>query len=341
MNAVITFEGKDFHTAPGETILDCLEREGQKIPASCRGGVCQSCIMRVTQGPIPPKSQDGLSDALKGQNHFLSCIACPQESLTCERAHVVEFQGKVSIEAIERLSNDVVAVRFSRPSGFRFSPGQFVTLERGDKLARSYSIASREDELSHIDIHVQRVPEGRMSTWFHTEAKPGDALQMEGAKGSCIHTGAIHEHLLLAGTGTGLAPLYCIAESALRRGHEGSITLMHGAVSQDRLYFTDECQQLATKYPNFTYEQCVLKGEPATGVIVGNLKEALIAKTQTIKSPRVFLCGDPNLVGEIKRELFLSGLSLRRIHVDPFIGTNIRADPIEIQKTPVAYPTSV
>ena len=87
-----------------------------------------------------------------------------------------------------------------------------------DGLARSYSIASLLTDDS-LELHVRVLPEGRMSQWLASTARVGHADGDPGPSGDCFYTaGREDQPLLLAGTGTGLAPLFGIARDALRQG---------------------------------------------------------------------------------------------------------------------------
>lgn len=135
---------------------------------------------------------------------------------------------------------------------FAYEPGQFLTLLRGDGLARSYSIASQPDD-EHLELHVRLVPGGAMSGWLASPEALGAALQVRGPSGSCFYVkGRPEQPLLLAGTGTGLAPLWAIARAALAAGHTGPIRLFHGARSAAGLYFIDELSDLAERCPSST-----------------------------------------------------------------------------------------
>ena len=58
-----------------------------------------------------------------------------------------------------------------------------------------------------------------MSGWLGTEARPGEAVRLQGPVGECFYVpGQPEQPLLLAGTGTGLAPLYGIVRDALAAG---------------------------------------------------------------------------------------------------------------------------
>ena len=50
----ICFEGKRFELLPDETVLEGIERQGCNLPAFCRRGICQTCLVKATQGSVPP-----------------------------------------------------------------------------------------------------------------------------------------------------------------------------------------------------------------------------------------------------------------------------------------------
>jgi uncharacterized 2Fe-2S/4Fe-4S cluster protein (DUF4445 family) len=59
----VTFEpeGLRVWSMPAETLLDTARRAGIRIASVCGGrGLCQSCIVRITQGPVEPPSQQDL-----------------------------------------------------------------------------------------------------------------------------------------------------------------------------------------------------------------------------------------------------------------------------------------
>ncbi len=307
---------------PGETVLDALEKVGAPVPSSCRAGACQFCMMKAVSGSVPKNSQEGLKESLRQTGHFLSCICRPTESLVCEPANSAACRCFVTIKEIRDIGPNVVLVRFDRPDILAFEPGQFVTLKRADGLARSYSIASGKQEMDYFDIHVRRIENGRLSTWFHDEADAGDTLWLEGPKGDCMYySGKPDESLTLIGTGTGIAPLFAIVFEALRQEHKGMISIYHGAVSQDRFYFVDELMTLAKLHPNVTYNPCVVQGPVHGEVRIGDLKEIVVSELSDTQLMRAYLCGDPGLVRLLKRHLFLAGVSLSRIHADPFVGS--------------------
>ena len=316
----VTYLGHIATLAHGETVLEALERKGVNVPSSCRAGACQSCLMRLVEGQVPASSQDGLKESLRRSGHFLACVCKPSQNICCEPGDSVHFKGETSILEIRDLGADVARVRLSRPSGFDFVPGQFVTLRKEEGMARSYSIASQASSPEWFDIHVRRVPGGKFSTWLHKVARPGDFLRLEGPKGDCMYyPGKPDEPLTLVGTGTGIAPLLAIAEDAMLQGHKGTISLYQGAISQEGLYLADEIDRFAARHNNVQYTRCVMRGPASEGVKTGDLKQLVVSELVDPKVRRVYLCGDPAIVRALKKNIFLAGVRLTNIHADPFV----------------------
>jgi NAD(P)H-flavin reductase len=314
----IRFGGASYATATGETVLDCLLRNGASISHSCKAGACQSCLMKSTGGAPPPSAQQGLKDTLRTQGYFLACTLRPEEDIAVEQPGA-DKRRVARISGLTRLNETVVRVRLQPDEPFAYFPGQYITLFRKDGLARSYSLASlpHEDEM---ELHVRKVSGGAMSSWLHNEAATGHEVFLGGPSGNCFYTsGDGAEPLLLAGAGTGLAPLYGIARDALAQGHSGPIWLFHGALSAAGLYLTEELLDLETRHPNFHYIRSVLRDEGNTGAEVGQLHDAILTRFPKLAGWKGYVCGDPSLVNLLRKKLFLAGMSSKSIYADAFL----------------------
>ena len=125
---------------------------------------------------------------------------------------------------------------------------------------------------------------------------------------------------MLAGAGTGLAPLWGILRDALAANHTGPIQLWHGARAPDGLYLRRELQELTTRHANFSYRACALEGDVVDDVTQGRLDDVLLQAVPSFSAQRVYLCGDAGLVQQLKRKVFLAGAALPEIHADAFVG---------------------
>ena len=64
--------------ASGKTLLDIALEAKLDVPYSCQGGVCSSCIARVTEGKASMQSNQILTDAEVEEGFVLSCQAVAQ-----------------------------------------------------------------------------------------------------------------------------------------------------------------------------------------------------------------------------------------------------------------------
>lgn len=305
--ATIELDGATVRLEPGERVLTGLLRAGLDVVHSCNVGACQSCLLRAVKGSPPPAAQVGLKATLKQQGYFLPCLAVPEEDLVLARPASDALELPAIIDAVDWLSPDVVRVRVSVAGPFHHEAGQWVNLVRNDGLARSYSIASLPTD-GPLELHVRLLPGGRMSGWLAGNAV-GARVRLRGPNGQCFYVrGQEDAPLVLAGTGTGLAPLFGIARQALQDGHRGPIRLFHGARSSAGLYLQAELAALATRHPNFSYHP-----------VLTALDAELFARFPTLEGMRLFLCGDPSLVTKMRKLAFLAGADLASIHADAFI----------------------
>lgn len=316
----ITYNGRAYALAPGESVLACLTRHGVTIPSSCQAGACQSCLMRAIEGKPPAKAQIGLKESLRRQGYFLACIAQPDADLAVVLPEEAALQAPAVMVERALLGADVVRIRLRTEAPFECAGGQFVSIVRADGLIRPYSVASLPDVDGFLEIHVRRTPNGRMSNWLHDEVSVGDRVQLRGPGGDCFYlTESPQPPLLLAGTGTGLAPLVAILRDALRHGHRAPILLVHGALNPEGFYLVEMLQELAAAHENVTYLRCMPEGEPGDGLEIGAFEEIVQRRVTQPADWRMYLCGHPGLVLGLRRKLFLAGASLKRIHSDAFI----------------------
>ncbi|MCY1019006.1 FAD-binding oxidoreductase [Pyxidicoccus sp. MSG2] len=328
--AKVKHESRWYPLESGESVLDGLLRQGVSVPNSCRAGACQSCLMKAERGTVPEAARVGLKDTLVAQGYFLACTCRPPAGTELEVAGAEALRVPARISSLTLLSSDVLRVRLVTDVPFEYRAGQYVSLVRADGLTRSYSLASlpREGEL---ELHVRLLPGGAMSCWLAGVARPGDAVQLQGPAGSCFYVpGRPEQPLLLAGTGTGLAPLYGIVRDALEAGHSGPIWLFHGARGPEGLYLRDALRELAERHPQLHYRPGVLAGG-SRDVAEGPLDVLIRAECPKPVGFRAYLCGDPQLVLSLRKKLFLSGLSLKDLHADSFLPSAPKA---EVATTP-------
>ncbi|MDQ7016338.1 MAG: 2Fe-2S iron-sulfur cluster binding domain-containing protein [Gammaproteobacteria bacterium] len=314
----IQFENQSFSLAK-EDVLTVLLNAGLEIPHNCRSGNCQSCLMKATEGTPPDTAQQGLKETLKAQSYFLACQCYPKEPLIIERPAANESRYESVLISKQWLSHNVIQLKLQRPSGFHFYAGQFVTLWKDEQLGRSYSIANLADS-DLLEFHIRIIPDGRFSNWIAHEASERQSVQLQGPAGDCFYIDDnLDRDLLLVGTGTGLAPLQGILHSALKAGHRGQIDLFHGAIEPTGLYNSKQLSEIEAQHEQVSYHPCVLKQDAqTTAYLEGNISELVLQNTSNLASKKAYLCGDPELVKQLKIKLFLAGMNSKEIYLDAF-----------------------
>lgn len=318
----IVFAGRELTLGPAESVLDGLLRHGIAVPHSCKAGACHSCLMQAPGQTIPPRAQACLRDTQQAQGYFLACMCHPETPMLVQLPGAEALIG-ARVASVWPLSDTVVRVRLTTSARLEYRAGQFVTLLREDGLARSYSLASLPAE-GVLELHVRKVPGGSMSGWLHDTVPHDAAVRLQGPAGHCFYVpGTPDQPLLLAGTGTGLAPLYGIARDALSHGHRGPIRLFHGAVAPSGLYLVDELRAMSRRYPQLEYVPLVLDLPPDDAdrhaVHVGALDAIVLSRCPDLRTWKAYLCGDAALVNALRKKLFLAGMPSRHIYADPFV----------------------
>lgn len=327
--AIITFQNQHLNLEKGETVLDCFERHGLDFPHSCKAGVCQSCLAKVTVGKVQTPWQRGLKEIYITQDYFLPCIAKPNENISIELPNSSEISTTAVIHAIEKLTPNVISLRLLVENLDVWVPGQYLNLINSDGLIRSYSIANLPLQDGFIELHIKLYPQGMMSNWLSQYAKVGLQLLIRGPMGNCFYNNLNNENfnMILAGTGTGLAPLLAIVRDALEKNHPGKINLLHGGITEKDIYYHDYLVDLAKSQSNFSYHCCVLQsnGRIKQASIDAELKQLITDSLNT----KVYICGPEETAKQLKKQVFLMGVPSKNIFSDIFITKSI-ADRIKI-----------
>lgn len=328
--ARLRYKNRTFPLQAHESVLDCLLRNGEAIPYACKAGMCQACLIRAVDCEATPESRKWIKPALQAKGYTLACQWVPDKDVAAALPGVEEFAVAVRISALSQLNERVLRVCLQPEDParmFAYRPGQYLTLINAAGAARSYSIANDFETEGFVELHIASTTHGEFTGWLFSAARPGTLLHMRGPAGECYYNnldGATHP-LLLAGTGTGLAPLYGIARDALRQGHTGPIHLFHGGRTAAQLYYTDELRQLARVHANFHYHPCVVEPGSAEGLLHGRLEPLVEAGLEAALAAqtRAHLCGAPEFVHGMRKRLYLKGVRANNIHCDPFTERNV------------------
>jgi ferredoxin-NADP reductase len=133
--------------------------------------------------------------------------------------------------------------RFALPAPSQHLAGQHyvirLTAPDGYTASRSYSVASTPQDPGHIELTVERLEGGEVSTFLHDVVEVGDELEVRGPLGGWFVWDPIAPALLVAG-GSGLVPLMAMLRTARAAGATDLVRLVVSVRTRDDLLYADE-----------------------------------------------------------------------------------------------------
>ena len=304
----VVVNGREFAATRGDVLLDAALMNGVHIPHDCRSGHCGTCSVRVVAGDL-----FGGGDA----RDLKACqcrVVADVEVAVEDVPDVATVNGRVT--AVMPLSPDVVAVRIAPQHPVDYLPGQYLQVQFRGFAARCYSPTvplDRSDDRHSIHLHVRRVRGGRVSSALGATIKSGHRVKLKGPFGSAYLRQGLASRLVLVASGTGFAPIWSIADAAMRENSARELVLVVGARSIEALYMIPALWRLAN-CPNTTIIPVI--GDPRmtmrgfqTGSPIDHLPTLYLDDI-------VYAAGSPQMVDAVKHVAEASGATW---YADPFV----------------------
>ncbi len=235
---------------------------------------------------------------------------------------------ELTVERVDRLCDDAVAVTFGVPAGlaghYGFRPGQSLTLRRivnGRDERRSYSICASAGQ--SLRIGVREVPGGALSGWLVNDVRPGDRIEVQPPSGSFTPDLSVPGRHVLIAAGSGITPVLSIAASALA-DERSEATLLYGNRRADSVMFADEIADLKDSHPARLQLVHVLSREPQEVELfsgrldASRLRRMLPALCDVTGVDGWWLCGPYGMVTDAMQVLAELGVPADRVHRELF-----------------------
>ena len=172
------------------------------------------------------------------------------------RRHAVFHPLRVA--AVERLTEDAVAVTFDVPdelrSEFAFNPGQHLSVRAaalGDDVRRNYSICAPATG-GPLRIGVKRIPDGAFSGFVAERLRPGDILDVMTPTGtfSTRLDPAQAKRYVAVAAGSGITPVLSILATALEVEPDSTAALVYVNRRTSTIMFLEELADLKNRFPD-------------------------------------------------------------------------------------------
>jgi CDP-4-dehydro-6-deoxyglucose reductase, E3 len=286
----VSVKGRMFRVRAGDVLLDGALANGVDIPHDCRAGTCGTCMVQVVKGQT-------VCGETHTQGMVHACQARVVSDLEVELEDVPEIDTtRARLAGIRELAPDIVELTIAPEKSISYLPGQYFRFAFNGFPARAYSpTASFDGRIGGRVMHlnIKRVRGGRVSSCLGTTIRPGHRLRVQGPFGRAFLRPGGKGRLILAGSGTGFAPIWAIACMALREYRERPLVVIAGARRMSALYMKPALALLA-RLPNVTIIPTIEEGpSPSPAVRVGRI-EAHIPPLNP--SDIVYACGSPRMV---------------------------------------------
>ena len=77
ISILVDSEETTFEMSQQQTLLEAALKQGLDVPYSCQGGICSSCICRITEGAAEMKKNQILNESEVAEGLTLACQAYP------------------------------------------------------------------------------------------------------------------------------------------------------------------------------------------------------------------------------------------------------------------------
>jgi ferredoxin-NADP reductase len=196
----------------------------------------------------------------------------------------------------EYLAGQHYIVRLTAPDGYR--------------AQRSYSVASAPDGGQTIELTVERLPGGEVSTFLHDQVVPGDELEVRGPIGGWfVWRGDVPA--VLIGGGSGVVPLMAMLRLARRTGNRQDVHLLVSVRSPGDLYYAGE---LNGPDSTIVYTRLAPPGDSRPAGRLSAPDVPVIPAAGTV----AYICGSTGFVDHATELVMTAGVPGERVRTERF-----------------------
>ena len=182
----------------------------------------------------------------------------------------------------------------------------------------NYSLSSRPNGNRFV-LLVDTTPGGIGSKFFEF-LKPNDPIQFLGPLGNfCLNLNDGAKNFLFLGTGSGVSPLrYMIEDALIGKNAKLSVILYFGLRHKDDIFWDDYFQELAIKYPNFSYRLSLSKPDETWHGTFGHITQHLAGDIKSANDYSAYLCGNESMIKQASQIMLSLGCPPERIYTEKF-----------------------
>jgi ferredoxin-NADP reductase len=219
--------------------------------------------------------------------------------------------------SITPLTHNVVELVVElKTQDFSFIPGQFTQFLVGEKLYRSYSIASLPEQLPTATFCI-KYEEGGVGSQYVQSLNPGDLITMRGPLGRFTVNYEKNDFLFVA-TGVGIAPFLSMIPALFKAKPHATVTLLFGVRNEADIFYHDFFEAISNEFETFNFVPLLSQPQGAWQGGVGRVTAYLNERYQDIAHADAYICGSTAVVTDTRALLLEKGHAMENIHLEIF-----------------------
>lgn len=197
-----------------------------------------------------------------------------------------------------------------------------LTAPDGYQAQRSYSIASNPEQRGQIELTVERLEEGEVSTYMHDILIIGDQVELRGPIGGYfVWEVSMGGPLLLVAGGSGIVPLMAMIRHRQAAKSKVPVRLLYSSRTYEDIIYRDELDQLTVDHSGLEVIHTLTRQIPqgwagyTRRIDLSMLKETI---KPFGKKFTTYICGPTSLVEAAANSLVTLGVSPTSIKTERF-----------------------
>ena len=231
-----------------------------------------------------------------------------------------------SVTNIKPETANVKTFTLKLPAWVRHRAGQHydirLTAEDGYQAQRSYSIASEPEREGEVDITVERLDDGEVSSYLHDIVIVGDRLEVRGPIGGYfVWEADMSDPLLLIAGGSGVVPLMSMIRHRAAARANNPTALLYSSRSFEEVIYNNELDSLSKANSGLRIFHTLTRSQPASWKgYARRIDEAMLREVAGPlgSAAQVFICGPTLMVESAANALVKIGIDSNRIRTERF-----------------------
>ncbi|NQW20289.1 MAG: ferredoxin reductase [Chloroflexi bacterium] len=210
-----------------------------------------------------------------------------------------------------------------------------LTAPDGYQAQRSYSVTSSPDEPNSIELAIELISEGEVSSYFHEAVEPGDKIEIRGPIGGHFTWSPVAaKPVVMICGGSGIAPIMSMLRHRNSTGSDVPALLLFSTRTVADILFRDELETMAHHDPKFHLVNALTRIPTIGSVFAKKFEQGQIGRREMrridrsmidaafaelgVKPARAYICGGSDFVESMANHLLNAGMANNSIRTERF-----------------------